>query len=189
VIHAAFDPGGKRIITAALDGTARVWDAAAGLPLTEPLRSDHEVLYATFGPDGQRVVTAGADATARLWEVPMVPQRPVPQWVAGWAESVVGLHIDGSGNAIELEWAERKRLEEQARSHASGDDYYGRIVEWFYHEDPATRTISPFSTVTLRDYVENRMLEKDPNGGKSVWRKCSAWPPGTLQPTRRWQRF
>ena len=35
---AAFSPDGKRIVTASLDKTARVWDAATGQPIGEPLK-------------------------------------------------------------------------------------------------------------------------------------------------------
>jgi WD40 repeat protein len=39
VLSAAFSPDGKRIITASADRTARLWDAATGKPIGEPLTS------------------------------------------------------------------------------------------------------------------------------------------------------
>jgi WD40 repeat protein len=50
------------------DGTARVWDARTGKPLTEPLTHQGEVVAAAFSPDGARVVTASTDGTARVWD-------------------------------------------------------------------------------------------------------------------------
>ena len=41
-----------------LDNTARVWDAATGKPLGEPMRHEAEVVAASFSADGHRVVTA-----------------------------------------------------------------------------------------------------------------------------------
>ena len=38
VSSAAFSPDGKRIVTASEDETARIWDAATGQPIGEPLR-------------------------------------------------------------------------------------------------------------------------------------------------------
>ena len=52
----------------AKDGTARLWEAATGKAIGEPLRHDDGVLSAAFSPDGRFVVTASMDGTARLWE-------------------------------------------------------------------------------------------------------------------------
>ena len=38
VWSAAFSPDGKRIVTASSDKTARIWDAATGKPIGEPLK-------------------------------------------------------------------------------------------------------------------------------------------------------
>jgi WD40 repeat protein/serine/threonine protein kinase len=64
---AQFSPDGKRIVTASDDGTARVWDAQNGQPLTGPLQHGHKVTSAQFSPDGKRIVTASWDQ-ARVWD-------------------------------------------------------------------------------------------------------------------------
>jgi hypothetical protein len=69
VMHAAFSPDGKRIVTASKDKTARLWDAATGKPIGEPLKGhDDTVRSASFSPDGRRIVTASSDKTARIWD-------------------------------------------------------------------------------------------------------------------------
>ena len=69
VSGAAFSPDGKRIVTASLDKTARVWDAATGQPIGEPLKGHEDLVYsAAFSPDGKRIVTASWDKTARVWD-------------------------------------------------------------------------------------------------------------------------
>ena len=77
VISAAFSPDGKRIVTASLDGTARVWDAESGKPIGEPLKG-HEgavVFSASFSPDGTRIVTASGDKTARVSDIARLARR------------------------------------------------------------------------------------------------------------------
>src|SRR4029077_13044043 len=68
VLSAQFSADGQRVVTASLDGTARVWDAATGKALSEPMKHDGYVLSAQFSADGQRVVTASSDKTARVWD-------------------------------------------------------------------------------------------------------------------------
>jgi len=63
-----FSPDGGRMVTASSDGSARVWDARTGLPLTEPLKHAKSVRDAQFSPDGKRIVTASNDGTARVWD-------------------------------------------------------------------------------------------------------------------------
>ena len=67
---ASFSADGSRIVTASLDGTARVWDARSGRQLTLIRESaDSPVEQASFSPDGKLIVTAGRDGNARIWNV------------------------------------------------------------------------------------------------------------------------
>jgi WD40 repeat protein len=76
VSSAQFSPDGQWVVTASDDETARVWEAATGKPVGEPMRHEAdeskgieaEVLSAQFSPDGRWVVTASEDKTARVWE-------------------------------------------------------------------------------------------------------------------------
>ncbi|HEX8115546.1 MAG TPA: TIR domain-containing protein, partial [Kofleriaceae bacterium] len=65
---AAFSPDGTRVVTAGGDGTARIWDARTGQPVTGPLQHQDVVRAVAFSPDGTRVVTASEDNTARVWD-------------------------------------------------------------------------------------------------------------------------
>ena len=68
VNSAHFSPDGRSVVTASADKTARLWDAATGKSIGEPMKHDDEVVSARFSPDGRWVVTASWD-TARVWEV------------------------------------------------------------------------------------------------------------------------
>jgi WD40 repeat protein len=59
VRSAAFSPDGLRVVTASADGTARVWDAESGKPVSAPLQHQGKVFSAAFSPDGLREHGAG----------------------------------------------------------------------------------------------------------------------------------
>ena len=112
---AAYSPDGRRIVTASVDHTARVWDAATGQQLLGLQGHTSWVDSARYSPDGRRIVTASEDGSARLWDaaggkqiVELVATRQ-GDWVAvtpdGYfvaskgAESLVR-HSDGQGGLI-----------------------------------------------------------------------------------------
>ena len=62
---AVFSPDGKQILTAAADGSIRIWDAASdkqllSVPGVGPINA------AVFSPDGKWIVTASSDGDARV---------------------------------------------------------------------------------------------------------------------------
>jgi WD40 repeat protein/serine/threonine protein kinase len=77
LMHAGFSADGSRIVTAAQDGTARIWDVKTRQTLrilqhAEPnyrVRKPPWVLSAAFSPDGRRVVTTSSDRSLRVWNV------------------------------------------------------------------------------------------------------------------------
>jgi WD40 repeat protein/serine/threonine protein kinase/tetratricopeptide (TPR) repeat protein len=65
---AAFSPDGKTIATASEDGTARLWDAATGRTIGQPMEHSDLVNSVAFSPDGKMIITGSWDRTARLWD-------------------------------------------------------------------------------------------------------------------------
>lgn len=65
---AEFSPDGRRVLTAPLKSTARVWDAQTGRPIVTLTGHTADVRDAKFSPDGRRIVTASWDKTARIWD-------------------------------------------------------------------------------------------------------------------------
>jgi WD40 repeat protein len=68
VNSAAFSPDGTKVVTASVDQTARVWDAATGAEIAVLKGHEGNVISAAFSPDGTKVVTASVDQTARMWD-------------------------------------------------------------------------------------------------------------------------
>ena len=65
----AFSPDGKTVLTAGRDGKARLWDAATGQPLGQPVEHrDPRSCAVAFSPDGKTILTGSVDKTARLWD-------------------------------------------------------------------------------------------------------------------------
>jgi WD40 repeat protein len=67
VIHAAFSPDGKRLVTASWDKTAQLWDltACTDSPCPSIVLQGHKTGGHPRSPDGKRLVTASDDDTAR----------------------------------------------------------------------------------------------------------------------------
>jgi WD40 repeat protein/tRNA A-37 threonylcarbamoyl transferase component Bud32 len=63
-----FSPDGRRAVTAAEDGKARVWDVGSGELVGRPLEHGPEIVYAELSVDGRRLLTCGRKVT-RLWDV------------------------------------------------------------------------------------------------------------------------
>jgi WD40 repeat protein len=94
VVCVAFSPDGRRFLTATRAyffvgtepgpaGTARVWNAATGRPVSPALRHAAGLTAAAFSPDGHRVLTSSEDRTLRVWDA--VTGKPLvgPLWHQG----------------------------------------------------------------------------------------------------------
>jgi WD40 repeat protein len=168
VNSAQFSPDGQRIVTASEDNTARLWDAASGRPVGEPMKHEDNVRSAQFSPDGQRVVTASNDNTARLWDVPIMTDKDTTEDIlllAELDEATGGATLETVGQAENLRLLTPEQViaywEKIARkfSRASSElTPLQRFMKWSV-SDRRNRAISPFSQVTVSEWLENRIQE------------------------------
>jgi WD40 repeat protein/serine/threonine protein kinase len=165
VSGARFASNGRRIVTVSDDHAARIWDALSGMPLAEPFGHSGPVWTAEFSPDGKRVLTASDDQTARLWD--LAPSgKGCPAWFLELAQAVSGLVISPHGvfEVVGIDRAEAINQVRQALAREPADDDWAVWGRWFL-ADPATRTISPFSKMTMSEYITRRL---ELTGGEAI---------------------
>jgi dipeptidyl aminopeptidase/acylaminoacyl peptidase len=168
VVSAQFSADGQRVVTASWDKTARVWDAAAGEALSEPMKHDDRVVSAQFSADGQRVVTASWDKTARVWDVPTISNQDSLDDVlllADLAEATGGFTLRAFGHTEILSAltpdqviAMRDKIAVKFPGPPSRLTQLQRFLKWSV-SDRRQRTISPFSKLTVPEWIENRIKE------------------------------
>jgi hypothetical protein len=117
------------------------------------------VRYAEFSSDGRRIVTWGNESTARVWDVGPA-NRITQDWLPLLIESVCGQVLDEQGILQDTKLDRIATLKEiQARlANLPSDDEWTIWSRWFL-ADPATRTISPFCSITVPEYIESRIQE------------------------------
>jgi hypothetical protein len=155
-----FSIDGLRVATAGADGTARVWDARSGEPLSEWLRHHDSaersrMIAVQFSADARQLLTVST-ASARVWELP-IPNTPVPDWLVSLAEAVVGKRFNDRGVAENVPFEKFFELKRKLTG-SSETNYCSRWARWFLAERP-TRTISPDSPIRVPEYVSHRIAE------------------------------
>ena len=64
------DARGELLLTASLDGSAKLWSARNYMPLATFKGHESKVMGIDFAPDSRSIVTAGYDRTFKVWSEP-----------------------------------------------------------------------------------------------------------------------
>jgi hypothetical protein len=168
VNSAQFSPDGQRIVTILEDKTARLWNAASGKPIGEPMKHKDVINSAQFSPDGQRVVTASWDKTARVWDAVIVTDKDAREDIlllAELAEATAGVSIETVGQAENLTMLKPEQIKESWEKIATKFvrpllkmTPLQQFLKWSV-ADRRRRTISPFSQLTVSEWLDNRINE------------------------------
>lgn len=168
VYAAQFSPDGQRVVTASEDGTARLWDALSGKPIGGPMEHEAIVASAQFSPDGQRILTASYDKTARLWDVPTISNKDGEEDVLLLAELAkatggVAMHSLGQAEILNVLTPDQvKNIFEKIIARFAGPPSQvtplQRFLKWSV-SGTRTRSISPFSELTVAKWIDNRIDE------------------------------
>ena len=168
VLSAQFSPDGQWFVTASADKTARLWSATSGEPVGEPLNHGSMVMWAQFTPDSKRVLTVSQDETARLWDAVIVTANDTKDdafSLAELAEASGGVTLEAPGQAENLKslTAEQIRTFQQKIAlkfpgPPSKLAPLQRVIKWSVSEH-RSRTVSPFSEVTVSEWLENKIKD------------------------------
>jgi WD40 repeat protein len=86
----------RKIVSAAGDGTLRVWNVETGQQIGSPMEGqeggDYAIHTVAFSPDGQRIVSASYDGPLRLWDAQTGRQISAP---SARSPSAVAFSPDG----------------------------------------------------------------------------------------------
>ena len=95
VTAVAWSPDGTHILTASIDGTARIWDTITG-DNTLTLTDTDRITAVAWSPDGTHILTASREGTVRIWDATTGDNTQTLTsriWVTAAAWSPNGTHI------------------------------------------------------------------------------------------------
>jgi hypothetical protein len=168
VRSAAFSADG-RLVTASEDGTIQFWNPRTQEKVGLALHHQGAAISAIFSGDGSRLLTLADDGVARIWDVPVGRPEDVP--LLGEIADLISGHRVESASAVDHVEDRMNRLalmREAALRDPAPDSTGASFRRWLFG-DPATRTVSPLSRITVPEYV-SRLVAEGASGRREVER-------------------
>jgi WD40 repeat protein len=179
---AQFSPDGRRVVTGTASGALRIWDARTGHPHTGLLRHDAPIYAVQFSPDGQRVAGASLDSTVRIWDVP-VPRGGDARTLSLLARAVVGYGVNQLGALVPADNPVETLQNARAANRSDTDSaLMGAVWTWVF-DNRSTRAISPFSQISVDDYVKLQLESEDADARRETLRQFP-WHPQVVSQLR-----
>ena len=142
------------------DHVVRVWDVRSGTPLTEVMPNKFASYSADFSHEHGQLTALSSGETetedfAEVWDVAFPLNTHVPEWLPHLAEIVGGFQLNAQTGLLEPlseRWQQLEALRKELADSKS-EDPFTAFGKWFL-SNPSSRTISPFSKVTIAEYVD-----------------------------------
>jgi WD40 repeat protein len=159
-VAAAFTPDGRWVLSASVDGTARVWDWRNGRPITPPLTIEGEPLSLAVTPDGKYAVVGGSLSALAVLDLAELARIDVdPDTLCLQAELLAGQRVHEGGGTVNLsadEWLDRWRAYHRSTSHSSSLNAIRTSLE-FFSTTVATNVAWLSSTRRENDFHDARL--------------------------------
>jgi WD40 repeat protein len=172
------EPSHGRVFTGGEDGAVRTWSARSRVLIGPPFRHPGPIKTLTVSRDGSRIATVAeasgfSEPMARIWDVPVGDAQDAST-LREIAEAVAGHRLVGDGVLTDLPPAARP-VAAPPDGWRPGDRLAEKFVRWFL-ADPATRPVSPLSSLTPEQYV-SRLRATGSEAARAEAQRTFGWRP------------
>lgn len=161
--------GGDLVVTFSVDGTAQFWNLRTRKRVGLTVHNPSPVRSAVASVQGSRLLAIGDNGIVSVWDVPVGSpddwQPLVDMAVAVGGHEVESANVPGHINRQTDKLTAQRAL---ARNGPAEGATAAAFRRWLF-ADPATRTISPLSRITVPEYIK-RLLAEGESGRREVER-------------------